>query len=67
MKIIERTEQEYLEDIEKQYEQEMKPLLDKGISMTEAFRRMGVGCGRGARKHRELRRICLERGYQLRR
>lgn len=48
-------------------ENEMKPLLDKGISMTEAFRRMGVGCGKGARKHRELRRIALERGYQLRR
>lgn len=66
-KVIERTEKEYLEDIYQQYLKEMKPLLDNGMSLTEAFRKLGIGSGRGGRKHREMRRIALEEGYKLRR
>ena len=67
MKVIERTDAEYLQDIREQYDNEMKPLLDSGMSLTEAFRRMGINCGRGSRKYKELRRIALEEGYKLRR
>lgn len=67
MRVIERTDEEYLEDIYQQYLKEMKPLLDTGMSLTEAFRRLGINNGRGSRKHREMRRIALEEGYKLRR
>ena len=67
MKVIERTDAEYLQDIREQYDKEMKPLLDTGMSLTEAFRRMGINCGRSSRKYKELRRIALEEGYKLRR
>ena len=67
MNIIERTNEEYLDDIKKQYETELKPLLDTGMSLSAAFRKLGIASGRGARKHRELRRIALEEGYILRR
>lgn len=67
MRIIERSDKEYMEDLHREYEEVMKPLLNQGISLSECFRRMGVNTGRNSRRHRELRQIALDDGYKLRR
>lgn len=65
--IIEMNEQEYLDDIKRLYECEMKPLLLKGWSLTRATKFMGIRSGRHNRKYWELRKLALADGYQLRR
>lgn len=67
MKIIERSDAEYMADMRRIYEDEMKPMLLQGISLTKAFRILGVGNNKNSRKHRELRQMALDDGYQLRR
>lgn len=65
--IIERSEDEYMEDMSRIYEFELKPLLDKGYSLTKAFNTIGVSTGKSARKSKELRKLALENGYVLQR
>ena len=65
--IIERNEQEYMEDMRRIYQNEIKPLLNKGYSLTKAFKTVGVATGRSARKSKELRKLALDDGYKLRR
>ena len=67
IKLIERTDKEYMEDMRKIYDDELKPLLDDGYSLTNAFRKIGVATGTTARKSRELRQMALDDGYVLRR
>ena len=66
IKVIEQTNEEYLEGLKKIYDDEIKPLLDEGYSLTNAFRKIGVTTSR-SRKSRELRQIALDDGYVLRR
>lgn len=65
--IIERTEEEYMNDVRKMYDNELKPLLDKGFSLTKSFKIIGVNSGKSARKYKELRKMALNDGYKLRR
>ena len=61
--IIERTQQEYEKEIQKLYESELKPLLEKGVSLTTALREIGVACQNS--KGKLLRKLALEDGYKL--
>ena len=63
--IIERTEEEYMEDMRKMYVDEVKPLLEEGYSLTKAFKTVGVSTGKSARKSKELRKMALDDGYKL--
>ena len=63
--IIERTEEEYMNDMRKMYDNELKPLLDEGFSLTKAFKTIGVNTGKSARKSKELRKMALNDGYKL--
>lgn len=65
--IIERNEEEYMKDMENIYYNEIKPLLDKGYSLTKAFKTIGVATGRSARKSKELRKLAVNDGYKMRR
>jgi len=67
MGIIERNEEEYMEEMKDIYWNEVKPLLNKGYSLTKAFNTVGINGGRGARKCREIRELALKDGYKLRR
>ena len=64
--IIERSEEEYMEEMRNLYKDEVKPLLDKGYSLTRAFHTIGVASGKSARKSKELRKLALADGYQMR-
>lgn len=61
--IIERTQQEYDEEIYNEYLTELKPLLEKGMSLTPALRKIGVRCQNS--KGKLLRKLALEDGYKL--
>ena len=65
--IIERSEEEYMDEIKKIYNNDIKPLLDKGYSLTKAFNMNGITTGKKKRKGRELRRLALEDGYRFKR
>lgn len=64
--IIERNEKEYMEDMRRIYEKEVKPLLIEGFSLTKAFKTVGVATGKSARKSKELRKLALSDGYVMR-
>ena len=64
--IIERCEEDYMNEMHEIYENELKPLLDKGFSLTRAFKTIGVATGKSARKSKELRKLALDDGYVLR-
>lgn len=63
--IIERNEQEYMDDIRRIYEDEIKPLINEGYSLTKAFKTVGVRTGKSARKSKEIRKMALDDGYKL--
>lgn len=65
--IIERSESEYMKDIQDLYDNEIKPLLDKGYSLTKAFNMNGITTGKKKRKGRELRKLALNDGYKMKR
>ena len=67
MRIIERSDKEYMEDIKHLYETEVKPLLQKGYSFTRATRTLGIGSGGYRRKYWELQKLAIADGYKLRR
>ena len=64
--IIERSEKEYMEDMKRIYEHEVKPLLLQGFTLTKAFKTVGVATGKSARKSKELRKLALNDGYVMR-
>ena len=63
--IIERSEEEYMEEMKRMYDEEVKPLLNEGYSLTKAFKTVGVRTGKTTRKSKELRKLALEDGYKL--
>ncbi len=67
MKIIERTDKEYMAELQEMYQNEIKPSLDEGMSLTKVFMKLNIHCGKTARKYRELRQMAIDDGYQLRR
>lgn len=64
--VIERTEEEYLEDIRELYETELKPLLLQGYSLTASLRKLKVASNYKSQKYKLLRKFALDDGYQLR-
>ena len=64
--IIEMNEKEYMEEMNRMYEEEVKPLLNKGFSLTKTFKKLGVATGKHSRKSKELRKLALDDGYKLR-
>ena len=67
MRIIERTDEEYREEMNSIYNNEIKPLLNEGFSLTRAFDTVGICTGKYARKAKELRKLALEDGYKMKR
>ena len=64
--VIERTEEEYLEDIRELYETELKPLLLQGYSLTASLRKLKVASNYKSQKYKLLRKFALDDGYKLR-
>lgn len=63
--IIERNEEEYLQEIKLLYSSKIKPLLINGYSLTKALNMVGITTGKG-RKREEIRKLVLKDGYVMR-
>lgn len=64
--IIERTDEEYVQEIEDIYNEQIKPRLNEGMSLTRALKSIGKGTSGKSRWYREMRQLAFDDGYQSR-
>jgi len=66
MNIIERTDEQYVQDLRELYEEHIQPQILAGKSLTKALEAIGKHTSTRHRWYREIRQFAIEDGYKPR-